>query len=365
LAEQEFIKKLDEPQKADLVIAHWTVFSPLASGMYETTKEIVQYENRMDGVIAGIVDPDDQQGGKKDLSTVPQIITQSHDWAYRDANIHFIHATMTGLTHRIKPLVFCIHGSPEACLWSELEPFDKGFSMTSGFQFIEKAEAVIVFMKRHKWMWDKFSEKIRFIQKGVDLERFTPKGMKMRFSGKPNILYGDVWRTIKDPFLTFLALDEYWKMNNNVKFYPWALGDKARMWELCAAKGNWLKFLGEYLMSGAQAYPEQWYRGGDMLISPVITGEPSRVTLEALACGCPVVTWDCDSFGDTQSFKKARPFDPRDMASKIAELWEEIQADPKGIKERARRIAEENYSIKRTAEEVVRIAREVLRKESH
>lgn len=362
----KFVSKLDEAKPDDLVIAHWANFAPLQSGLYETCKELCQFENRTPGVIAGIVEPDNKTGGNVDTSVDPNVVTQSHDWAYRDANIHMVHSSLRGISHRLEPMIFFIHGSPEACLWDQLDFYDRGFSMTSVLNFIERSDAVITFMKRHKWFWDHYDKtgKIFRVDKGVDLERFKPQGMKMKLEGEPKILYGEVWRQIKDPFVTFFAMDEYWKMNQKMKFHPWALSDKRRLWENIIAQAGFQKFLGQYLMSGPQKYPEHWYRGGDILISPVMMGEPSRVTKEALACGCPVISWDADNFDDTGSFKKAKAFDPRDMAQKCVELWEEIQENPRKIRRRARRIAERRYSGKRMAEQVVSIAREVFRKKS-
>lgn len=361
-SKDKFIQKLDE-QKADIVIAHWAVFSPRKSGLYETTKELIQYENRMDNVIAGLIDPNNKKGGQADRSSDPHLVSQSHDWAFRDANIHMIHSSLTGISGRLEPNIFFMHGSPEACLWSELEPFDRGFSLSSAFTFMERSEAMIVFMKRHQYLWKHIAaEKVRLVTKGVDLERWKPEGMRMNLEGEPNILFGEVWRMIKDPFLTFFAMDELYKKLPTLRFHPWALASKRRLWNQVIGRAGFHKLLGQYQISGPQAYPEHWYRGGDMLVSPVITGEPSRVLQEALACGCPVIGWDCDNFNDSHAMKRAKPFDPRDLAQKCADLWEEIQSDGETVKRRARRIAETHFSMKQMAEQVVAIVREVLRK---
>jgi glycosyltransferase involved in cell wall biosynthesis len=359
-----FVEKLNRPGKANLVIAHWTSFTPLRSGLYETVKELVQEENRMDGVIAGIVDPGDPKGGQADRSTVPHCVAQSHDWAFRDANVHMIHSSSANILGRLKPLIFFLHGSPEACIWSETGFFDRGFSMTSSFQFLEMSAAMIVFMKRHKYFYDRFDaeHKVRLVTKGIDLERWNTGGSKMNFKGKPNILFGEVWREIKDPFVLLFALEEALKDLPEMLFHPWALSDKRYLWEEVVARGRFSKFLGPYLLSGPQAYPEHWYRGGDILVSPVTTGEPSRVSQEALACGCPTISWDTDTFGDNYSIKKAKAFSPFDMASKIKELWEEIEADPEGMKTRCRKIAEEHYDMKDMAKQVVEVVKEVVNK---
>jgi len=254
-----------------------------------------------------------------------------------------------------------VHNSPEACIWSEEEFWDKGFSMTSSFRFLELSEAMIVFMKRHKFFYDKFDEsgKVRLVSKGVDLERWKPEGSKMNFKGKPNVLFGEVWREIKDPFVTFYALDLYFEKNREMQFHPWALADKRYLWEQIATKGQFTKLLGPYGLSGPQAYPEHWYRGGDLLISPVTTGEPSRVSQEALGCGCPTISWDTDNFGDNYSIRKVRPFDPHALAEGIEDLWEEIQSGPEEMRSRCRKIAEEHYDMKVMTKQVLEVVKEV------
>jgi len=43
-----------EGEKVDLRIAHWCSWAPHLSGMYETTKELIMAENKIEGVLAGI-----------------------------------------------------------------------------------------------------------------------------------------------------------------------------------------------------------------------------------------------------------------------------------------------------------------------
>ena len=100
-----------------------------------------------------------------------------------------------------------------------------------------------------------------------------------------------------------------------------------------------------------------------MLISPVTTGEPSRVQKEALACGTPTITWDSNPYPDNFGFYKAKSFNWNDMAECIAKLWDDIQKDPQGVRAKARQIAENHYDMRIMAGKVVKILEDVVTKQ--
>jgi len=350
-------------EKIDICIAHWCLWAPGKSGLYETTKELVMYENLNEGILAGLVVVDKPDGGVVDPRS--GLVAQSHEWAFQKANVHMIHYSETPITARLEPRIFFIHGSPEACLTAEShELTEHGRSFTASLNWLQDCEATIVFDKRHYYLWKAFDteNKLHLVKKGIDLKRFHPKGAKMKLDGKPRLLYGEVWRTMKDPFILLYAIEEYYKRNPHVRFHPWGCGQGFRLWSKMVYRGPFIHFLGKYDLSGMQAYPEHWFRGGDIYISPVMIGEPSRSYIEALACGTPTISWDTDSFGDTHSFRYAKPFDPIDMADQIESLWNEMKEDPKHFREKAREIAEEYYDIRDMTAQVLDIVRKVLNK---
>ena len=147
-----------------------------------------------------------------------------------------------------------------------------------------------------------------------------------------------------------------------MRFHPWGAGESIRLWMQIISRGPFFHYLGKWGLSGPQAWPEHWYRGGDIYISPVVVGEPSRSYQEALACGCPTISWNTDNFNDTHSFRYAKPFSPTDMADQIESLWNEMKEDPKLVRKKAREIAEEHYDMREMAAQVIDIARKVLNK---
>lgn len=355
------IPTFKEGQNIDLQICHWTNFAPNKSGLYETVKELIKYENRIDGVLAGMVDPAKREGGQQDPDG---LTTQSVDWGVKDCNLHMIHYTETKDTINLSPRIFMTHGTVEACLESEMTPQGEvGQSFSSCMQRIANCEATISFNKRAKYYWSQFdptNEKVHCVTKGIDLEKYKPMGTRRNFDGTPKIGYAETWRAIKHPLHLLFGINEYFKRNPYMKFHPVGASQNWRLWHKIILLANFHRLLGKYEMSMSVVDIDQWYRGFDMMVSPVLTGEPSRAGLEALACGCPVISWDTNPFDDMKAFRKAKFCDPVDLANQIESLWDEIQKDPLGIRVKARRIAEENYSMKKMAEEVVGIARKVV-----
>ena len=347
----------------DLIIAHWSVFAPGQSGLYETVKDLIKYENRIPGVLAGMVTPDKPEGGEQDQTFSPPLVTQSHAWAIKIANIHMIHYRSAWGSEMLKPRVFMAHGTIEACVESEMSDYgEKGRSFTSSIDRITNCDATIVFSKRAEYYWKQFdrTNKIHRVTKGIDLERFKPIGMGVDLMGEPAIGYAEVWRGIKHPLHTIYGVYEYFKKNPKARFQPIGASQNWRLWHKLLLLGNFNQMLDKHEMGMSMSNLENWLRGFDMLISPVREGEPSRVHQEALACGTPVISWDTNPFKDAIAFEYAKYCNPSSLATKIEKLWNRIQDDKSKIKQEARKIAEENYDAQTMALEVVDICRKVL-----
>lgn len=354
-------------EKLDTIICHWVQFAPGRSGMYETVKELVKYENRIPGVLAGIVEPMDTkdciEGGKFDPIET-DIVTQSHNWAYQDANIHMIHYSATPYGIRLKPRIFMIHGSFEASLYSELDPSEHKFhSLTTAINFMETCDASICIHKRQYYFFKQFdhSHKLSYVRRGVDLERWKPDGLKADLNGKPAVMYAEVWRHMKDPIHTFFAAYEYFKKNQDMRFHPFNCTDYHSSWERVVFAGGFHAMLGKYGVAGNQAFLEHYFRSAHMLISPIMIGENSRVSVEAMACGCPVITWDTDNFGDFQAVRKAKPFDVFSLAECMESLWDEMKNNEEKVRNACVKYARENFDMAQTAQLVVKICRQVLK----
>ena len=362
-----------EGEQIDLIVAHWCLFGPKASGMYETVRELVAAENLIPGVLAGLCEtPNPQappsvvkkaaQGGKKDPHH-PELCTQSWGWGQKWAHVHMIHSTMSTEIGAVKPKVFFAHGTPEACIHAELRPNDKRASFSSTAKWTSKFDATLVTSKRAELYWGVFDhtgEKVHLVDKGIDLDWWVKSPTVQDVDGDPSILYGEMWRDIKHPLHLFYAVNEMYKENKDVKLNVWGCNLRKDFWEELIDMANFDYFLGKRGLRGIVQYPEQWYSRGDVYFGAALFGDVSRSMQEATACGCPVVTWDTDPYGDQHAYRYAKAFDVGDLAVKLGEVAGEVADDRAGVAAKTRKIAEKYFDINREAEQVVQVLRQVV-----
>lgn len=361
-----------EGETVDLRVAHWCLFGPRLSGMYETVRELVMAENKIEGVLAGMCEvpaPNASkqvikaaaEGGKVDaLHTTFR--TQDWGWAMKYCDIHVIHTSQLKQVGELKPKAFFLHGTPEACLENDLQPKVDLKSYESAIGYVGKCEATIVTSERAKFLWQPYDysgTRIHKVNKGVDLEWWQRTSTKQDLDGAPSVLYGEIWRGIKHPMHTLFAVNLIYEENPEVRLNAWGCNIKKGFWEKMVEEGQFNKFFGRGIR-GIVDWPEHYYTRGDVLVSPGLYGDVSRVQQEAMACGCPVVGWDTDPWKETHPYKYARAYDCRDLADKILEAWNDVQDDPEGVQKRCREMAERYFDVNVEAKQVVGILRKTV-----
>jgi len=362
-----------EGEKINLKIAHWCLFGPKLSGMYETTRELIAAENQIEGVLAGLCETPPPtapkavvkkaaEGGAVDAFH-PEMRTQDWGWAMKWADIHVIHSTMSNNVAELKPKAFFAHGTPEACLENELMPDDKRKSFSSSADWMNRFEASFVTSKRAEEIWKVFDptgEKIHRISKGIDLSWWVRSSMKQDLEGSPSVLYGEIWRNIKHPFYLFYALNEIYEENKGIKLNVWGCNIKQPFWQELMKRANFDAFMGKHGIRGIVDYPEHYYSRGDVYFGSAIYGDLSRSMQEATACGCPVITWNSDPHGDSHAYRYAEAFSIESLADKIMEVWEEVANNREDVALQCRKIAEKYFNVNDEAKQVVDILRKVV-----
>ena len=362
-----------EGETIDLKIAHWCLFGPHLSGMYETTRELITAENQIEGVLAGMCETPDPkaseavvkkaaQGGKMDAMH-PELRTQDWGWSMKWADIHVIHSSIAKRVAELRPKAFFAHGTVEACLMNELMPQDARMSFRSTADWVNRFEASFVTSKRAELFWGVFDhsgEKLHRVTKGIDLSWWTRSSTVQDLDGDPSILYGEIWRTIKHPLHLFYAVNEIYKENQDVRLNPWGCNLKKGFWQDVIKRAYFDDFIGKRGIRGIVDYPSHWYSRGDVYFGAALFGDVSRSMQEAMACGCPVITWDTDPFGDCHSYRYSKPFDIMDLAQKIRDVYGEVQDDREATALRCRKIAEKYFDVNEEAGQVVEVLRKVV-----
>ncbi len=360
-------------EKIDLRVAHWCNWAPHLSGMYETTRELITAENRIEGVLAGFCETPGigapqqlvkkcAEGGRADTMH-PEFRSQGWGWAMKFADIHVIHSTRLSNVGELKPRAFFVHGTVESSLQGELLPNDKFSSFSSGGGYIAKSDATFVVSERARRFWSQFDysgEKVHRVNKGIDLGWWQRTSTKQDLDGEPSVLYGEIWRDIKHPLHLFYAVNEIYKENPDVRMNVWGCNMKQAFWRNVLKALRFDEFLGQRGVKGIVDYPEHYYARGDVLVSPSFYGDVTRVHQEAMACGCPTICWDTDQFKESHPYRYARAFDIDNLALSIREVSDEVLDDREGVARRCRNLAEKYFDINLEAQQVVKILRDVV-----
>lgn len=256
----------------------------------------------------------------------------------------------------------------EACIDSSLREKDDANAFLSAAEWIDRFEATFVTSHQALQYWSVFDntggKKMHLLNKGIDLDWWQRGNVKRDLEGKPSVLYGELWRSIKHPGHLFYAMNEIFNRNPEARLNVWACDAKREFWEHFIRQGNFGKYMGQNTLPGIIDYPEHMYNRGDVLVSPVKEGDLSRTAQEAMAHGCPVVSWDTDPWQDNHAWKLAKPFDIHDLAAKIEETYQEVLDDREGVAKKCRTIAEKYFNIDQEAKDVVAVLRQVIAESS-
>jgi glycosyltransferase involved in cell wall biosynthesis len=363
-----------EGEEIDLRVIHWSLWGPRVSGLYETVRELVDAEMKIPGVLPSLCTlpsptaPKAEQarhiqGGIVDPMH-PQTRTQEWGYAMKHGDIHVIHFSFDQRLAKLKPKAVMMHGTPDAVLASALKEKDDAKSLLSASEWVNNFSATFVTSRRAKQFWEVFDptggKKIHLVNKGIDLDWWDRTATVQDLPGDPSVLFGEVWRGIKHPMHLLYAMNILYERNPEVRLNTWALNKYRDFWEHMIGAAQFWKFIGREKLGGINDYPEHFYSRGDALVSPVQAGDVSRVGQEAMACGCPVISWDSDPFGDNHAYKLAKPFDIDDLANKIEETCNEVHDDREGVARKCRNIAEKYYDINEEAKSIVKVLREVV-----
>ena len=308
-------------------IAHFAVFSPNQSGMYGTVRDLILAE-RMQGIDAQFVDYSIDGSGNV-FSRVglvdKDIITVSHDWAYKEADILVRHSLITEPIIQVgKPIIMTMHGRPEYSFMQEHEGKTPVASIMINHEFDDKYAAYVTFWEEHLLFWNLMlpGRQIDYIPAMVDLKKFNPEGPKYKtvdFTGSPNIIVADMWREDITPFSMIEAVETFrQKYCKTAKLHIFGLPPKdkgftAQMSQRLHDNG----LLGEGNM--LVPFMDTVYRAADILVTPHRIA--TRVIREAMASGCPVVAGTGCKYTDYT----ADPRDPEGFAYQINRCWEDYQ----------------------------------------
>ena len=334
-----------------MLVTHFTPMAPGKSGMYESTKDQIKYE-RKEGIDSRFVD----SVNYKMPGTFDDWL-EAVDWREAlDADVWVVHCNIPPpLLEYIKhseenrkkhKLVTIMHGPVENMIFKEFAFMLKNipepaFSVTH-INAIWDYDACVV-LNQHEYnissLFDE-NDKIVHIQNSIDLERYA-KGFAWEFSNRPAIISADVPRVEKLPIHIVFAMPKVIEKIPTARLNMYALPVVDIEFFrniICRSKKMHLlrKCMENFQMKSNTIAP--FIRGADIGFNSNYSGIMSRVHMEMMAAGVPIVSYN----GDYTEYH-AKIFDLDSIATQIARCWEDLNNPEKKLREKTKEYAYKNF----------------------
>ncbi len=329
-------------------IVHFAPFAPNGCGLYEAARDMI-VADKVFGHESNLVDTGATvngeaavQGevGKIDARGMTEVITASPDVAmYADVLIAHTGVPDPWISKCQAPLIWMLHGRPQACF--QPEQFGRGhsFSLINMLASWPRVKAMVTFWPYHEKFWLPIIPReklICFQAPPVDCSRFAVTGKTHDYSimgDEINVVLADSWREDVDLYEITNGVIEFARREQGVKFHFYGVDGPPACWEYLFNDLRMYGALGE--IWARRPGMDEVYRAADVILSPHrIT---TRVIAEALCCGTPVVaaqgcshaTWTCD------------PGNPDSVATALSRAIKQIKKSPQAVKKRVKKVSKE------------------------
>jgi len=347
-------------------VVHFANFAPRRSGMYESTKDQIRYERKA-GIKSDFIDPHDhwkdgtRNGEKKIddgwLSPMPHKVAE-------EADIWVMHSFIPGSVKKLfnkKKTVAVLHGPNEHMLLKEwtTERKEQAFNLHINVLWTYDATVAI---NQHEYdimeLYDEYN-RLHYIPNSIDLERYKNDGVAWEYQHRPAILSCDVTRLEKLPAHIIWSMPRIHKAIPDARLNVYGLTlEPIGTWRniFCRSKGRKLEVLCENIqLQNSDLRP--FMRGGDIGFNNNISGIASRVTMEMMAWGMPVV-----SYGGDYTKYHAKIFDMDSIAEQIIRCWEDLSAKDSTLKRDTIKYAQEHFDREKEVKKYIKLYKELLGK---
>ena len=341
-------------------LVHWINPPPKGaiSGMKSTTFELVEAEIGILGVRnVSLCESANEKGGTRIQMRRRALVTQPWEDQLNDPDaVHIIHTYPPKAMYDMKRKVLAAQGVPEYC-W--LEDLVSGVSTWWQICALTRlCDATVSWFKRDTEFWSELgSDKVYAVRRGIDLKHWTPIGETHPYAMHPHILYAETMRLVKQPFSLLFAVKKVQRrlkqahlrivLSDPKQHIAWSnLITKLNIDHICP------------VIFGLLKDPRPMFRGSDIGVSPTMWGLVSRVPVELMASGKPVIC--LRGYDDSPIYGSRVEDSPEAIAAAIFKLWDKIQSDPEGEKLRARRLAEKYWDVRDTAKGIIKVCESVM-----
>ena len=341
-------------------IVHFTNWAPRQSGMYESTKDQIKYERRS-GLESDLCLPQDEWKDGRDVIDDGWLIPISWERA-KGADVFVLHASIPKeLKDAHKGVsVAILHGPNEHMVLKEWTTGRKVDAFNTHITILWSYDATVAINQHEYDIMKLYDEKDRlhYIPNSIDLERYQGEKYAWEYINRPAICSFDVPRLEKLPMNLIWAMPKVAEKIPDARLNLFSLTlEPIGTWRniFCRSKLRKLENLCENIqLENNNLRP--FMLGADIGFNNNVSGIASRVSMELMAMGVPVI-----SYGGDYTDYIAKIWDLNSIAELIERCWKDIQEDPTAVGKKAKKYAARNFDRKEHVKKYVQLYENLLR----
>lgn len=348
-------------------VVHFANWAPRQSGMYESTKDQIKYE-RSEGLQSDLCDPHDKyKDGAADKVDDGWLTPIPHE-AAKEADVWVLHSFIPDSIKAEfdkKITVAVLHGPNEHMLLKEFTTERREEAFNLHINILWRYGATVAINQHEYDILKLYDEKKRlhYIPNSIDLERYGSGDGEpgWTYQNHPAICSFDVPRLEKLPAHIIWSMPRIAEKIPTARLNLYSLTlEPIGTWRniFCRSHERKLQHLCENIqLENNNLRP--FMRGADMVFNNNISGIASRVSMEAMAMGAPVI-----SYGGTYTPYVARIFDLDSIAEQVIRCWDDLSAPGSDLRERTRAYALENFDRGKEVKKYVALYEELKGKKN-
>lgn len=346
-------------------VVHFTNYVPRRSGMYESVKDQIKYE-RKEGLESNLVDPNEyHKKGKPEWADDGWLSPVS--WKVgEEADVWVCHAKIPEeLSKKYfdkKATVCVLHGPSEHMLLKEWTTERKSEAFHLHIRILWSYDSAVV-INQHEYdimkLFDEYN-RLTYIPNSIDLDRYQSKDIAAwQYKHHPAICSFDVPRLEKLPASLIWAAPTIAKKVKTARLNIFSLEvESFTTWRniFCKSKRRALETLCENIqLKNNDLRP--FMKGADIMFNNNFSGILSRVGMECMAMGVPVV-----SYGGDYTKYHAKIFDLDSIATQIRRCWKDLSKEGSTLRQDTIKYAQENFDRAKEVKKYVKLYEDLLRK---
>ena len=346
-------------------VIHFTNYVPRKSGMYESVKDQIKYERR-EGLESDIVDPN-KHGEKGMPKEVDDGWLTPVSWKKAEkADVWVCHAKVPRVLQdkysKKIPQICVLHGPSEHMLLTEWMTERKTEAFHLHIKILWEYDATVVLNQHEKDIMELFDEhnRLHYIPNSIDLERCQDKDVSAwKYEHHPAICSFDVPRLEKLPANLIWSAPRIIHKIRDARLNIFSLTlESITTWRniFCKSKMRYLERACENIQF-ANNDLRPFMKGADIVFNNNLSGIASRVSMEAMAMGVPIV-----SYGGEYTKYHAKIFDLDSIAEQIRRCWRDLSKKGSKLKQETKAYAQRNFNRAKYIKQYVKLYEDSLRK---